>query len=368
VTENGTRILLVIDEATVGGGQQHVLWLAEGLNRAQFEVAVACEARGYLVDELHKHEIRHYPVSMSNLPNPIAIRACLNIIHEYAPAIVHTHGGTAGVTGRLAALMVPAVRIVHTYHGIHYLHDSRMARRMIFGKTEKALGRATDRCICVSQGDFRIGSEAGIIIPERTTIVRNGIATKPYECVRTYDTTEHPVIGTIGRLHPQKGHRFLIEAARDVIGRYPGAEFQIIGDGELDGELKARTAKLGLEGNIRFLGSRTDIAALLEKMDVFVLPSLWEGLPLVLLEAMASGLPVVATAVDGVTEIARDRVETLLVKPKDVGALSHAMLMLLGSRTIAEQLGRAAKLTVVERFGVDRMVRETEDVYRSVLK
>ena len=368
MAESHTRILLVIDEATVGGGQQHVLWLAEGLDRSQFEVAVACESSGYLVDELHKHGIRHFPVTMSNIPNPIAIRTCQNIIHEYDPAIVHTHGGTAGVTGRLAALMVPAVRIVHTYHGIHYLHDSRMARRMIFGKTEKALGRATDRCICVSQGDLKIGREAGIIIPERTTVVRNGIATKPYECARTYDTSERPVIGTIGRLHPQKGHRFLIEAARDVIARYPDAEFQIVGDGELAGELKARTTRLGLDGHVQFLGSRTDIPFLLEKMDLFVLPSLWEGLPLVLLEAMASGLPVVATAVDGITEIVQDRVEALLVKPKDAGALSHAILLLLGSRTIAEQLGRAAKVTVVERFGVERMVRETEDVYRSVLK
>lgn len=368
MTDTCSRILLVIDEASVGGGQQHVLWLAEGLDQKLFDVSVACSPRGYLVDELVKRGIRHYPVSMSNIPNPFAIRACRDIIREYAPGIVHTHGGTAGVTGRLAALLVPATRIVHTYHGIHYLHDSRIFRRALFGRTEKALGRATDRCICVSQRDLEIGTKAGILVPERTTVVLNGIATQPYDFERSYSATDRPVIGTIGRLHPQKGHRFLIEAAGDVIARYPGARFQIVGDGELLGDLRARVAKLGLSGHVTFLGSRTDIPALLKQMNLFVLPSLWEGLPLVLLEAMASSLPIVATAVDGVTEIVQDRVEALLVKPRDPGALAHAMLLLLGNSAISEQLGHVAKRTVVERFGVERMLRETEDVYRSVLK
>jgi len=361
------RILLLIDDASIGGGQQHLLWLAERLDRAEFEVAVGCEPQGYLVDQLRERGIPHYPLLMSNVPSPWSIMACRSVIRRFRPDLLHTHGGTAGFTGRLAAATVRGVRVVHTYHGIHYLHDGRAVRKTLLGGIEAALLRTTDRVICVSRRDVDTGVRVGIVDPAKTVVVLNGIDSRAFFGHRSYAISGGPCLGTIGRLHAQKGHAVLLDALPALRSEFPGLRCRIIGEGELMGALRARATALGIEACVEFAGSRTDVADQLNTFDIFLLPSLWEGLPLVLLEAMASGSPVVASAVDGVGEIVTDGRDAVLVPPGDPAALAAAVRRLVLDEDLRMRLGNQARETVRERFGIDRMVRETEDVYRSVL-
>lgn len=362
------RVLLMIDDASVGGGQKHVLWLAEHLDHANFEVAVACGGAGYLVDELARAKVRHYPLRLSNMPNPAAFIRCRRVMRDFKPDIVHTHGGTAGVTGRIVAGSMRGVRVVHTYHGFHYIHDPRRLRSNLFRNLEAALLRLTDRTICVAQQDVETGKRQGIVDPGKTVVIRNGIDTSAFEGDRRRDFPSDPVIGTVGRLHLQKGHRFLLTAAAGLLKTHPAARFVIIGEGELRGELEREAGRQGIAKAVTFAGARTDVPAQLRAMDIFVLPSLWEGLPLILLEAMAAGLPIVSTGADGVREILTDGKDALLVPPGNPTALQRGIEKLLDDPALRARLADEARKTVRDNFSAGRMVKETEDVYRSLFR
>jgi glycosyltransferase involved in cell wall biosynthesis len=176
-----------------------------------------------------------------------------------------------------------------------------------------------------------------------------------------------PVIGTVGRLHRQKGHTVLIDAAALVARDFPAARFVIIGEGEERAALERKAGIVGVAQRFEMTGASHDVPFRLASMDLFVLPSLWEGLPLTLLEAMAVGVPVVATSVDGVAEVIEDGEDGLLVPPGDSSALAAAIVRLLRDPQHAHEMGSRAMEKVKIDFGVDRMVRQTEEVYRRAL-
>lgn len=364
------RVLLMIDDASVGGGQQHILALAERLDRQTFEVSVACEGKGYLVDELQKRAIPVYPLTMSNRPAPRPLIQCIRLIHRLRPTIVHTHGGTAGFHGRIASFFAPSIRLVHTYHGIHYLHDRQGIQSWIYRLVDRLLKKWTDRLVCVSQSDYTLGVQHNVLDPQKTEVIRNGIDVDRF--VRTAkassDKAGYPrVVGTIGRLHMEKGHSYLVKAAAQVLKVCPSILFEITGEGELRGDLENEIRSLGLEDHVKLLGERTDVESLFERMDVFVLPSFWEGLPLVLLEAMAAGVPIVATAVGGILEVVTHDREALLVPPRHEQQLAQEILRVLSDRELAARLTRNALQKVRNQFSVDKMVKATENMYKTTV-
>lgn len=361
------RILLVIDDASIGGGQRHVLALARGLNRKEFDVAVACEPTGYLVDELAQSGIRHFPVRLPGYFNPAGIIRLRSILQEYRPDVLHTHGGTAGFYGRLAALFLPARRI-HTYHGIHYLNFAPGFRRALLTTVDRMLLLLTDTVICVAHHDFHAGVKAGVVRKDRGVVIFNGIDVRRFAArgrAPAKRARRSLVVGTVGRLHVQKGQRHLLEAAAELLRKYPGISFRIIGDGDLRKELENRAAQLGIAERVAFLGAQSDIRKELHSWDVFALPSLWEGFPLVLLEAMAAGKPVVATSVNGVTEMLESGREGLLIPPGDSASLAGAIQRMIDDRDFAASCGRRAVARVRSEFSEDVMIRRIEDVYRS---
>jgi glycosyltransferase involved in cell wall biosynthesis len=367
------RILLVIDEASVGGGQRHVLWLAEGLVRDGYEIAIACERQGYLVDELRSIGIRHLPVDLGNHFSVKSLFRMIRLIREFDPTVVHTHGGTAGVYGRSAARFLNRTT-VHTYHGIHYLHFEAGWKKRIYLFLEQFLLRWTDAIICVANSDLELALNHNLAERGRAFVIVNGINLRQFRAPDKRGKRQWgrkrgvTIIGTVGRLHGQKGHRYLIQAVLEIVKQPEPVEFRIIGDGNLRSELELQVQTLGLQKVIRFLGSRTDIAAQLAQMDLFVLPSLWEGLPFVLLEAMAAGIPIIASEVDGVSEILEDGKDALLVPPRDPHSLAMAIVKLIHNKKEAIHLATNALHKISERFDVKEMVRQTERVYRTVLK
>lgn len=361
------KVLLLTDDAYVGGGQQHVLSLARNINKKKFDVAVACPHSGFLVDELRRSKIRHFAIDLPERAEWNALRAMRQLLVLYRPDIVHSHGGTAGFYGRLASFSLSSIRRVHTYHGIHYLNFKNGWKRHLFTMIDRFLLGATDAIICVAESDFQLGMKAGVVRRSKCVVITNGIDVRKFAVSKSRmfgkQSGRGKLVGTIGRLHVQKGQEDLLKAAPAVLRGNPHVSFCIIGEGELRDHLQSVARHLGIEANVSFRGARTDIPRQLAGMDVFVLPSLWEGFPIVLLEAMAARKPIVATAVNGVLEILEHGKNALLVPPNDPVALADAILRILNDRALAALCASNAFATVKSSFTEQEMVRRTEHVY-----
>lgn len=362
------RVLQIIDDATIGGGQRHVLWLCTGLQAHGWHVEVACAARGWLVDELRSRGIAHHAVEMSNRPSLSTLGAVRGVLGRVDPAVVHTHGSTAGFYGRVAARLRRGPAVVHTYHGLHYLHEKAGARRALFQVVDRALERITDRIICVSDSDCRVALGCGLASEGKAAVIKIGIDPGPFSEIPQRPMPPEPTIGTIGRLHPQKGHAHLIDAMKRLRESGFAVELEIVGEGELRRSLTTQIEECGLASAVRLPGAETDVPAILSRFDVFVLPSLWEGLPYVLLEAMAAARPVVASNLDGVAEVVTDGEDGILVRAGDPEALADGLRRALGDPARAQAMGRRGRDRVLREFGVAGMIQRISRLYEDALQ
>ncbi len=362
-------ILLLIDEASLGGGQQHVLWLAGGLAERGFAVHVGTAPEGYLVDELRARNVPAHPVRFPKAFSPTGPFDAHRLLTQIAPAIVHTHGGTAGFYGRLAAMLHPRTRVVHTFHGIHYLHFADGRKRLVQKSIDRMLAPHTDRCICVAESDRDLAVQHRVARRDGTVVIRNGIDPARFDVApRRRRKGRGILVGTIGRMHTQKGQRYFLETAAAVLWTHPETRFRIVGDGELRPSLEMLRRDLGLDDRVEFAGERTDASAELARMDIFLLPSLWEGLPYVVLEAMAAGVPVVATAVNGNRELITHGTNGLLVPVADAEAMAGAVRSLIDDPARRTHLVNGGKRTVRESFSLSEMIDRTVDVYRELMQ
>ncbi len=370
------RILEMIDDATIGGGQIHVLLLAEYLDRNLFDVEVACEGKGYLVDELRKKSVPVVPLRMGNTLRPGALRETVAVLRRGNYDILHTHGGTSGFWGRIASLYsrTPRVRI-HTYHGIHYVHRKGAAARL-FCAAERMLVRATDRIITVCPSDTEKAFRLKLATPAKTTVVYNGIEIKRYsgsggrsEFRQQLNVSSDTFIfGTVGRLNVQKGHTYLIKAFAQLHRDHPSSELWIVGSGELHDELQSLACECEIEKSIRFLGDRNDIPEILAALDAFVLSSSWEGMPLALLEAMASGKPVVATGVDGITDLIVHGQNGILVPAREINRLTESMVQIFKDKSLRDRLAENARQTVTDRYSAQTTASMIGQIYLKALE
>ncbi len=367
------KILLMTDEATIGGGQKHILLLAISLDRKKYDVAVACERQGYLVDELKKADILHLTVEMSNLPSLKSLRSCMNALREFEPDILHTHGGTPGLWGRLAARLSGVPIVVHTYHGLHILYRGAIARTVLLW-LERALLRITSHIICVSSADLVSAKQYGLLREVDASVVRNGVEVGLVKSpsvekklrIRLSIPSKGLIVGSIGRMHHQKGYYYLLRAASAIVRERKDVYFVLVGDGPEMNQLQEESERMGLADHVRFMGAMDNASELIPAFDIFVLPSLWEGFPIVLLEASAAGKPIVATSIDGSKEIIRDGVNGILVPPKDPERLSKAILRLVAQPALRRRLGKAARSQALREFDVKQMAKRISDIYESL--
>jgi len=369
------RVMEMIDRSALGGGQTALLLLAQNLDRSLFEVTISSGSEGPLADEARRNGFPFIPVSLGKRLSWGQVKEIAATLREQKIDILHTHGGIAGLFGRSAARRARTPGAVHTLHGIHYLHYRNPVLRRLYVLLERKCSRSTDRLILVCRSDFQKARRYRLADERKMTVILNGTDVRtdvPAETVfglRQELGWElgRPVVGTVARLHRQKGVINLLRAAPGILNAFPGAAIAIVGDGPEREHLRREARRLGLDHRVQFLGERKDAAVALALFDLFVLPSLWEGLPFVLVEAAALGRPIVATAVDGVPEILENGKTGLLVPPGDPTALSHAVLKLLGDREEAARLGDMARKLVPPRFPLRRMVEQTENLYLDIL-
>jgi glycosyltransferase involved in cell wall biosynthesis/protein-tyrosine-phosphatase len=306
---------------------------------------------------------------------PRILSTLTRILKDKRPDLVHTHRYKDSVLGAVAAKLAGVPYVVRTVHGLSEPMTgwSRMKFRAYESLDRAALQCLADLVIGVSKGIENSLAQSGYR-PTMLTHIHNGIDLGRMTPIQTPPDVrrelglgdEALVIGVVGRLAPVKGHASFLEAAKLIVQEEPRARFLVVGNGPLQRQLRAQAAQLGLSDAVLFLGDRADVYDLVSAMDVFALPSLHEGIPMALLEAMALNRPVVATDVGGVPEVLEHRVTGLLVSPGDPRGLADACLNLLANPAWAGRLGQQARHAVESRFTLERCGRELVEAYRSV--
>lgn len=369
------RVLEVLASGAVGGGSTHLRSLATGLDRERFDLVVACSDDGPLAADLERAGLVVERVPMTRAVNPRAVMRLWGVMRRHRSQLVHYHGTRAGLAAAPAAALA-GVPGLYTVHGWSF--HSRGSRLMeeAARSIEASIVRMSRRVVCVSHADRHTGLHAGVLTAGASAVIPNGIdplrfAPAPLVRERMRQELgvgpEEALFGLFGRLTRQKDQKSFLLAARRVLDRFGHARFVLVGDGEDRPMLTALSQDLGLGDRLIFTGFRTDIPELLNALDAFVLPSLWEGLPIALLEAMAVGVPVIASAVDGSAEVIQPGTSGLLVPPEDVPSLVAAMEALLETPALAERLARAGHERACRLYTLEAMIRSTERLYGELL-
>lgn len=366
-------LLVAAATSTTGGGERHIADLLRRLPDAGAEVELVCPEGGDLSVLAFDLGVGVYHAEIAAGMSPAALAAVRDAIAESAPDIVHAHGSRAALFARLADPRA-AKRVVYTVHGIHIDKAGSFARRATLLNVERMLRPRTARFITVCDSDIRKGARLRLLQEGRTSTVYNGIempeSTPPPGAFRDELglAADVPLALSVGRFHEQKDQATLLRAWARVVAARPDAVLALVGSGPLEGPLRELAFALDLAGSLGFVTPRPDLAPAYVDCDVFVLSSLWEGLPYVVLEAMSYGTPVVASAVDGIPEAVVDGESGWLVPPSDAVALASALQRQLElDPADRERVAAAARARVQERFGLDVMVSRLVALYAELL-
>lgn len=365
-------VLYLITELNVIGGAEKLMprFLAH-FDRNRFPPAVAClyGGDGPIADDIRALDIPVTDLGMTSKWRLDALWRLYRLLLHERPVILHTSMFHANFSGRVLGWLAGVPIIITWRHS-----------PSIGGALRELLNRWTvrldDRIVATCELVRQIEIEHAQVPSDKVITIYNGIdmersAASPLAAARIRQAFNIPadalLLGSVGRMHRSKDFGNLLTAMVQVRKRIPAVWLLLVGDGELRGELESRAQTLGLSSVVTFTGIRDDVPDILAALDIFVLPSRWEGLPLVVLEAMAAGLPVVATAVGGTPEVVVDGVTGLLVPPRDPAALAQAITRLLRNPDLRRKMGRAGRERVTEHFSVEQMVRKTESLYEQLL-
>lgn len=299
------------------------------------------------------------------------------LIRASRPHIVHTHMAKAGTAGRLAARLARVPIVVHTFHGHTFHSYFGKAKTRLFLEIERTLARVTDRIIAVGEDQRREIARYGVTPLGNIAVIPLGLEIEGLldaESARGALKAElglnghSRLVGIVARLVPIKAHEVFLEAAVRVRAADPDSHFLVVGDGERRSELEGMAARLGLGSAVRFLGWRADMKQVYADLDVVALSSNNEGSPVALIEAMAAGRPVVATAVGGVGEVVQHGESGLLVPPRDPRALADGVLTLLHDPARSERFGRAGRASVYPRHAASRLVADVARLYEELAR
>jgi glycosyltransferase involved in cell wall biosynthesis len=372
MTPHRLRVLLVIKGLGVGGAERLLERAIPYLDREAFEYQVAylLPWKDALVPPFRAAGI---PVHCLEYRAPLDLRVIRRfraLVRRERFALVHAHLPVAGLLARLSRRLGDVPRVIYTEHGVpsHYRWPTRWANVLTYRWADAVI--AVSEAVAAGVRPYIKGDR-----PRLVTIVNaldaDGMTTTPEtrEAVRREFgiPADAPLVVTVGNLRPVKGHTVLLAAARRVLAAEPRARFLIVGVGPLAEHLPREARRLGLDGQVIFAGFRADATPIIAASDVYVLPSLDEGLPVSLLEAMALGRAVVATRVGGIPEVVLPDRTGILVEPNDPERLAWEVLGLLQTPERRRQLGEAAQAAARQRYGMGSMVTAVEQLYREVV-
>jgi glycosyltransferase involved in cell wall biosynthesis len=379
VDKSKINILYIITKLELGGAQKQLLSLICRLNKDRYRVFLFTAKEGLLfnqasaIDGLKIKPSFFLERPLNFIKDFLALVELYFFIRKNNIDIVHTHSSKAGILGRLAAKLARVKIIVHTVHGWSFNDFQPAFAKGIFVSLERLCAGISDKLIVVSHRDLEAGLASGIGIPGKYALVRYGIDYPDFQ-TSNKDLREELgivsnelVVGSIACLKPQKSPLDFIQTAALVNHACPGVKFILAGDGILRRETEALIYKLKLEKQVILLGWRRDIPKFLHSIDIFVLASLWEGLPISVLEAMAAGLPVVVTDTGGVREIISHGNTGFLVAPHDVSAMAEKIISLLKDAMQRTAMGKRGRDSLGCAFSTEKMAAGVTSLYEALL-
>ncbi len=375
VSRPSRAVLHLLTSRVRGGAEEHALSLLVSLREFGFTPCLAAPQAllTAMATELAAAQVKCLPVEFSSPFDLKAGAQLARFVRQEKVALLHCHLFIASLFASAAARVAGVPAIVETCHGPEVWRMGKKLRGNFW--VDRQVGRLIDRYIAVSHAAARHLIENKGVPRTKIRVIHNGRDLGRYSAAggehragtrRELGLAEEQVLLTLARFDDQKGHRFLIEAIGQISARWPRLILLLAGEGPLEAAIRAQCAALGLAGRVRFLGYRDDVPQLLEAADIVVLPSLYEGLPLVAIEALAAGKALIATAVDGTPEVVIDGETGLLVAPGDPAAIAAAIERLLGNPARASELGAAGRKYVHENFALRKQVEETISVYREL--
>jgi glycosyltransferase involved in cell wall biosynthesis len=311
--------------------------------------------------------------SLHPLRDAVTIWRLYRLMRRLKPDIVHTHTAKAGFVGRMAARLAGVPVIVHTLHGHVFQGYFSPTMTRVFIQLERLAARMSDTVITLTEGLRReLVEQYRITRASHITVLPLGLDLAPFAAMKRKSgafrqgcaiPADAPLIGIVGRLVPVKNHRLFFEAAAQIKSQRPDARFVVVGDGEMRGEVEAQVDSLNLRESVVFTGWIQDVAPVYADLDALAISSLNEGTPVSVIEALAAGCPVVATAVGGLPDLLDRGALGALVPPGDAEALASALIRVIDQPPDGE---KAQKL-ILDRYSIDRLVRDLDSLYRGLL-
>ena len=364
-------ILHVCDHLGWEGSRMHGVkrlfaWMIPRFDRSRYEVALVSLRR----KDLSEETLESLGVDITYLHkskfDPSTLQALLKVIDRKRIDILHLHGYGATTFGRAAAAVRGLPAVLHEHAN---LTDTPWFQKL----ADRLLAPATDLAIAVSRSTAEFVINARQMPAERVKIVYLGVPLEEFSRPRTDDEVAaarrelgirpgETAIGTVTRLHDSKGNSYLVEAAAIVLKERPATRFFLVGEGPLRPDLEAQAAALGLGDRFVFHGFARDVAAVVSAFDISVFPSLWEGTPLTVFEALAMGKPIVATDADGLLDVLADGRDAIIVPRRDAPALARAIVRMVDDPVLRSTLGGQARVTS-RQYDIGAFVRKMEHLY-----
>ncbi|MBN1326231.1 glycosyltransferase [Candidatus Falkowbacteria bacterium] len=359
------KIIYIVNSFVLGGAENMLLHLCRAINKEKFEIFVcSVNGGGILASEFEKIGIKPKIFKKKSKIGLSVIWEIYKFIKEVKPQIVHTHLFAADFWGKIAAILAGVPVIVTTEHSVNL--DENWLKQ----KIKWFLSFFTDKIVAVSNGVRYYYIQKVKINKDKFEVIYNGVNlnTFAFKVYKPLDLTKKINAVIVARLKEVKGHKYLLEAMPLIIKKYPNFILNIVGGGDLGLELKELVNKLGLVNNVNFLGERLDIEKIFPDMDIFILPSLWEGLGIVLLEAQASGLAVLTSNIPGTIEVVKNEQTGLLFETKNSQAIFNCVDNLLSHPDLHKKIVENAYEQVKEKFSLEKMVGSYEQLYFDLLK
>ena len=382
------KVAHIIARMITGGADENTLFTIEGLNKDMYEVDLITgeEFDKNILNKVKNNnfntiQIKGLKWKLNFFYDPIVLLKLIKLLKKNRYDIIHTHTTKAGILGRIASHITGVPVIIHGLHGSTFqAFNSGLLNWLLF-LFERHTGRFTDAYISVSNVLSEKYIEKGIGKKENYYTVHSGMRLDKFYDVREKNnyrkkqrelgiSPKHFIIGNVARLEMRKGHKFLLDAFKKIIEDRKGYHLKllIIGEGQDRESLVSYVKKLDLEDKVIFTGYRKDIEELMALMDIFVLTSLREGLPRVLVQAAAVGIPSIAFNVDGVSEIIKDNYNGFLVKPRDVGQLTNRIIKYVDNKELIELHGKNGRNFVNGRWSIEDMVNKVDEIYQNLIE
>ncbi len=371
--EGKIKVLQCIRQGQIGGGESHLLSLIENLDQTLYEPLVLSFTDGPMIDRLKEMDIKTQVIHTEKPFDFRVWKQVRNLLERENIALIHCHG-TRAVSNIFRAAKLLNIPFIYSIHGWSFHDDQNPLVKRIRIISENFLISRSTLNIAVSESNRLTGKNN--LQNFEAVVINNGINQQKFDSSRAFKNIRDEinvspsaiVIIFIARFTSHKQPLSLIRSFVEAVKIKPSLQLLMVGEGDEKNEALEMVTKFNVASNVHFLPFRQDVPDLLAAADIFVLPSLWEGLPIGLLEAMSMGKAVIATNVDGTKEIIRNNQNGILIETKDLTKnLTNAILYLADNENVRQQFSANAKKTVKENFNAASMTRKIESVYENIL-